>query len=116
MMFGDQTDEADAARIVDAAREGGVNAIDTANAYAGGESERITGRLIHADRDHRVLATKLANPMGPGPNDRGLSRRHMLQAVDAGLARLATGRIAAELAHGEGLQAHARAAEMRLEG
>src|SRR3954454_6812246 len=70
MMFGDQTDEAEAARIVAAARDGGVNAIDTANAYAGGESERITGRLIHADRDHWVLATKLANPTGPGPNDR----------------------------------------------
>jgi aryl-alcohol dehydrogenase-like predicted oxidoreductase len=93
MMFGDQTDEAEAARIVAAAREGGVNAIDTANAYAGGESERITGRLIHSDRDHWVLATKVANPMGPGPNDRGLSRRHILQAVDASLARLGTDRV-----------------------
>ena len=90
MMFGDQTDEAEAARIVAAARAAGVNAIDTANAYAGGESERITGRLIGADREHWVLATKLANPMGPSPNDRGLSRRHMLQAVDASLARLGT--------------------------
>ncbi|MDQ6680429.1 MAG: aldo/keto reductase, partial [Pseudomonadota bacterium] len=68
----------------------GVNAIDTANAYAGGESERITGRLICDDRDHWILATKLANPMGPGPNDRGLSRRHMLQAVDVSLTRLGT--------------------------
>ena len=90
MMFGDQTDEHEAARIVAAAREAGVNAIDTANAYAGGESERITGRLIKADRAHWVLASKAANPMGPGPNDRGLSRRHLLQAVDASLARLGT--------------------------
>ena len=90
MMFGDQTDEAEAARIVASAREAGVNAIDTANAYADGESERITGRLIRADRERWVLATKLANPMGPGPNDRGLSRRHMLQALDASLARLGT--------------------------
>jgi len=90
MMFGDQTDEHEAARIVAAAREAGVNAIDTANAYANGESERITGRLIKADRQHWVLATKLANPMGDGPNDRGLSRRHMLQAVDASLTRLGT--------------------------
>ena len=90
MMFGDQTDEAEAARIVAAARDAGVNAVDTANAYAGGESERITGRLIHADREHWVLASKVANPMGAGPNDRGLSRRHVLQAVDASLARLGT--------------------------
>ncbi|MGH8797843.1 MAG: aldo/keto reductase [Caldimonas sp.] len=90
MMFGDQTDAAEAARIVDAARAAGINAIDTADAYADGESERITGRLIGADRERWVLATKLANPMGPGPNDRGLSRRHVLQAVDASLARLAT--------------------------
>lgn len=90
MMFGDQTNETEAANIVAATREAGVNAIDTANAYAGGESERITGRLIKADRERWVLATKLANPMGPGPNDRGLSRRHVLAALDASLARLAT--------------------------
>ena len=88
MMFGDRTDEAEAARIVAASREAGVNAIDTADVYAGGESERITGRLIQAERAHWVLATKLANPTGPGPNERGNSRRHMLAAVDASLARL----------------------------
>ena len=90
MMFGDQTDEAEAASIVDATREAGVNAIDTANAYAGGESERITGRLIKGDRERWVLATKLANPMGSGPNDRGLSRRHVMAAFDASLVRLDT--------------------------
>jgi len=90
MMFGDQTDEAEAASIVDATREAGVNAIDTANAYAGGESERITGRLIQGDRERWVLATKLANPMGSGPNDRGLSRRHVMAAFDASLVRLDT--------------------------
>ena len=90
MMFGDQTDEHEAARIVASAREAGVNAIDTANAYADGESERITGRLIKSDREHWILASKLANPMGSGPNDRGLSRRHIVQAVDASLARLGT--------------------------
>ena len=90
MMFGDQTDAAEAASIVSASRDAGLNAIDTANAYAGGESERITGRLIAADREHWVLATKLANPMGPGPNDRGLSRRHVMAAVDASLQRLGT--------------------------
>ncbi|MBC7436776.1 MAG: aldo/keto reductase [Bdellovibrionales bacterium] len=90
MMFGDQTAQPEAARIVDAAREAGLNAIDTANNYAGGESERITGRLIAPDRERWVLATKLANPVGLGPNDRGLSRRHMLRAVDDSLARLNT--------------------------
>ncbi len=90
MMFGDQTEEAEARRILDAAREAGVNALDTANTYAGGESERMTGRLIAADRERWVLATKLANPTGTGPNDRGLSRRHMLRAVDDSLERLDT--------------------------
>ena len=90
MMFGDQTDEAQAADIVAATRDAGINAIDTANAYAGGESERITGKLIAADRERWILATKLANPMGPGPNDRGLSRRHIMAAVDASLQRLGT--------------------------
>jgi aryl-alcohol dehydrogenase (NADP+) len=90
MMFGDQTDANEAARIVDATREAGINAIDTANQYAKGESEKITGKLIAADRERWVLATKLANPMGPGPNDGGLSRRHMVAALDASLKRLGT--------------------------
>ena len=90
MMFGDRTDEAEAARIVDATREAGVNGIDTADVYVGGESERITGRLIASDRERWILATKLANPTSTAPNDRGLSRRHMLRAVDASLKRLGT--------------------------
>ena len=90
MMFGDQTSEAEAANIVAASFDAGLNAIDTADAYANGESERITGRLIAAQREHWVLATKLANPMGTGPNQRGLSRRHIMQAVDASLTRLKT--------------------------
>jgi aryl-alcohol dehydrogenase-like predicted oxidoreductase len=90
MMFGDRTDADEAARIVDAAREAGLNAIDTADVYAKGESERIVGSLIRADRERWVLATKLANPVGPGPNDRGLSRRHVIAAVDASLKRLGT--------------------------
>ena len=93
MMFGDQTDEAEAGRIVAAARDAGINAIDTADAYANGESERIVGRLVASDRDRWVIATKLANPTGPGPNERGLSRLHMVRAVDASLARLGTDRV-----------------------
>ena len=88
MMFGGETDEATAGRIVDTAREAGINFIDTADAYNGGRSEEVTGRAIRAHRRHWVLATKLANPVGDGPNDRGLSRRHCLQATEDSLRRL----------------------------
>ncbi|MEO7151634.1 MAG: aldo/keto reductase [Burkholderiaceae bacterium] len=90
MMFGDQTDEAEAARIVGSAREAGINAIDTADAYSSGESERMVGRLIATDRARWVLASKVANPMSANPNDRGLSRRWLRRAVEDSLRRLAT--------------------------
>ena len=73
--------------VVEVARAG-VNFIDTADVYNGGRSEEVTGRAIRADRDWWVLATKLGNPTGPGPNDRGLSRRHCLLAAEASLRRL----------------------------
>jgi aryl-alcohol dehydrogenase-like predicted oxidoreductase len=88
MMFGGPCPEAEAARIVAHAADHGVNFIDTANTYEKGRSEEVTGRAIAGRRGHWVLATKLAQPMGPGPNDRGLSRRNMIQATDASLARL----------------------------
>ena len=88
MMFGGATDAASSNRIVDTARDGGVNFIDTADAYSEGVSEEITGRAIAAHRDWWVLATKLANPTEVGPNGSGLSRRYMLGAVDASLRRL----------------------------
>ncbi len=90
MMFGDWTPEPEAANIVAATRDAGLNAIDTADVYNKGEAERITGRLIKADRERWVLASKVANPMGESPNDRGISRRWILRAVDASLARLGT--------------------------
>jgi aryl-alcohol dehydrogenase (NADP+) len=90
MMFGDRTDAAEAARIVGSARDAGVNFIDTADVYAKGESERITGKLIAADRDRWILATKVANPMGDDPNRRGTGRRWILKAIDESLARLGT--------------------------
>lgn len=90
MMFGDQTPEAEARNIVDATRDAGLNAIDTADNYANGESERIVGRLIAKDRARWIVATKVANPMGQSPNDRGLSRRWLLQEVDNSLQRLQT--------------------------
>ncbi|MGI4955954.1 MAG: aldo/keto reductase, partial [Janthinobacterium lividum] len=88
MMFGGPTDEATADRIIGQAADAGVNFIDTADVYVDGESERITGRAIAARRSWWVLATKLANPTGPGPNDAGLSRRHAFDAVDTSLRRL----------------------------
>jgi aryl-alcohol dehydrogenase-like predicted oxidoreductase len=90
MMFGDQTGADEAARIVESARAAGVNAIDTADSYTGGEAERMVGRLIAADRERWVLATKAANPTSDAPNDRGLSRRHLTLAVEASLKRLGT--------------------------
>lgn len=90
MMFGGPTDEKDSARIIARAKEAGVNFIDTADVYTEGRSEEITGRAIKADRSRWVLATKLANPTGPGPNDRGLSRLYMMRAVEASLKRLGT--------------------------
>ena len=91
MMFGDRTDAAEAARIVASAREAGINFIDTADVYAKGESEKITGRLVAQDRDHWVLATKVANPMGDDPNRRGTGRKWVMQAITESLARLGLG-------------------------
>ena len=88
MMFGDRTDEAQAGEIVAVARDRGINFIDTADVYSTGESERITGRIIAADRDRWVLATKVANPMSKDPNSRGLSRRWLMTAIDGSLQRL----------------------------
>jgi len=90
MMFGERTDEAEAGRIVAAAREAGVNFIDTADSYAAGASERITGKLIAGDRTRWILASKIANPAGDDPNDRGTSRRWMSRAIELSLERLGT--------------------------
>jgi aryl-alcohol dehydrogenase-like predicted oxidoreductase len=88
MMFGGATDEPTAARIVARAREQGINFIDTADGYNAGRSEEIVGRAIREHRSWWVLATKCANPTGEGPNARGVSRRHVFDAVDGSLRRL----------------------------
>jgi aryl-alcohol dehydrogenase-like predicted oxidoreductase len=89
MMFGDQTDEATSLRIVDSARQAGLNFIDTADAYTEGKSEEIVGRAIKSDRDRWVLATKVGNPAGAVlPSD--LSRRYVMHAVERSLRRLGT--------------------------
>lgn len=79
--------------IVRRAVEHGITFFDTADMYSAGASETITGRLLaklFARREDYVLATKVFYPMGPGPNDRGLSRKHILSALDASLLRLGT--------------------------
>jgi 1-deoxyxylulose-5-phosphate synthase len=99
MSYGDRQwrewilDEGPAEPIVRRAVEHGVIFFDTANMYSNGVSEEITGRLLgkfFARRDDYVLATKLYWPMGSGPNDRGLSRKHILSAIDGSLRRLGT--------------------------
>jgi len=88
MTFGGATDEPTAMRIVGKAGDAGINFIDTADAYNAGRSEEVLGRAIAAERDRWVLATKLANPTGKGPNGRGLSRKWIMQAAEASLRRL----------------------------
>jgi aryl-alcohol dehydrogenase-like predicted oxidoreductase len=86
-------DEAAAEPIVKAAIDGGVTFFDTADTYSDGVTEEITGHLLARLFDRRedyVLATKVYFPMGTGPNDRGLSRKHVLAAIDASLSRLGT--------------------------
>ncbi|MEN5081194.1 aldo/keto reductase [Bosea sp. TWI1241] len=90
MMFGDQTDEAASRAIVDHAAAAGINFIDTADMYAQGRSEEIVGRAIAARRHDWVLATKAANAWGEGPNQRGLSRKWLMEACDNSLKRLGT--------------------------
>ncbi|WP_141580617.1 aldo/keto reductase [Actinomadura sp. WMMA1423] len=86
-------DEDAALPIVRRAVEGGVTFFDTADVYSNGVSEEITGRLLpklFSRRDDYVLATKVCLPMGDGPNDEGLSRKHIMAGIDASLARLGT--------------------------
>ena len=76
--------------LVGRALDAGINFIDTANVYAGGESETLLGKAITGRRHEIVLATKVRGRMGPGPNQVGLSRLHIIDSVDASLRRLQT--------------------------
>jgi aryl-alcohol dehydrogenase-like predicted oxidoreductase len=80
-------------QLVDAALDAGVNFIDTANVYAAGESESLLGEALQRRRRDVVLATKFQSRMGPGPNDVGQSRLHMMQALEDSLKRLRTDHI-----------------------
>ena len=83
-------DEDAAEPIVKAAVDGGITFFDTADVYSGGASEVATGRLLGKffSRDEVVVATKVHGAMGPGENDRGLSRKHIMAGIDASLRRL----------------------------
>lgn len=88
--FADPTPQAEATRMIDRALDAGINLIDTSNSYANGESERIIGQAL-ADNGRRhqlILATKVHYPTGPGPNDRGNSRIHIMKACEDSLRRL----------------------------
>jgi aryl-alcohol dehydrogenase-like predicted oxidoreductase len=92
MMFGRRgnADHADCVRIIHCALDAGINFVDTANVYSSGESEEIVGEALRGRRDAVVLATKVHGEMGPGPNDRGNSRVHILREVENSLRRLQT--------------------------
>ncbi|MDR6858594.1 aldo/keto reductase [Variovorax guangxiensis] len=97
MTFGSSADEGESVAILDAATEAGVNFIDTANRYPSdapderkGLTEEIIGRWLKGRRQRFIVTTKAGGPMGPLPWDAGTSRKHLLSAIDASLARLGT--------------------------
>ena len=90
MTFGREIDEAASLPIIQRALDEGVNFFDTANVYGNGASETIVGKALKGHRQSIVLASKVFGQMGKGPNDRGLSRYHILQAVEDSLQRLQT--------------------------
>src|SRR6516165_3404645 len=101
--FGRGENETQAFALMDRAFDAGINVFDTADAYGGGRSETWIGRWVKAKgsrvRDQLVLGSKVFNAVGPGPNDRGLSRVHILRQIDASLSRLQTDRIDLFLIH-----------------
>ena len=88
--FANPTPEAESIAIIERAIDAGINLIDTSNSYAKGESERIIGRALAASgrRDQVLVATKAHYPTGPGPNDCGNSRLHLMKACEDSLKRL----------------------------
>jgi len=101
--FGKGETEEEAVALMDAAWDLGINFFDTADAYGGGRSETYVGHWLQAKgprvRDQLVLSSKVFNPIGDGPNDWGLSRRHILRQVEASLTRLGTDHLDMYLMH-----------------
>jgi aryl-alcohol dehydrogenase-like predicted oxidoreductase len=90
MTFGQEADEETSGEILGRFLDAGGNFVDTADVYSNGVSEEITGRALRGIRDDVVLATKVRFPMGEGPNDVGLSRKHVMQGCEDSLRRLGT--------------------------
>ena len=90
MMFGNETDERTSLDMIERCLDAGINFIDTADLYNGGESERVVGKSLHDRREEIVLATKVTQPMGDGPNMSGSSRKHIIEGCEASLRRLGT--------------------------
>lgn len=95
MNFGGATPEKESIEMIHQALDAGINFVDTANVYNGGESEVVVGKALQDNhrRDKVILATKVYNNMGDGPNDRESSRFHIMQACEASLRRLNTDHI-----------------------
>lgn len=90
MTFGHGADAAESGRMVGTCLDAGVNFFDTADGYSDGEPETMLGRALRTRRREVVIATKVFNAMGPGPNDSGMSRVHIMNAVEDSLRRLGT--------------------------
>jgi len=88
MTFGHGTDEAESKRMVDLAFDAGVNFFDTANTYGNNQSEILLGKALKGRREEAIVATKFFNPTGPGPNDSGTSRVHIMKAIENSLRHL----------------------------
>lgn len=90
MTFGHGTDVSEAKAMVDLSLDAGINFFDTADSYQVGESEIMLGKALKGQRRDAIIATKFFNPMGPGPNDSGMSRVHIMQSIEDSLKRLQT--------------------------
>jgi aryl-alcohol dehydrogenase-like predicted oxidoreductase len=88
--FGMRIDQAATSAVVGACLDAGITLFDTADVYGGSKSETMLGEALRGKRHEIVLATKFASPMGPGPDQRGGSRRYVMNAVEASLKRLNT--------------------------
>jgi len=100
MTFGRESDAETSRAVFDRAVDAGVNFFDCANVYASGESERLLGQFLRGRRDQCIVTSKCGFASGEGPrNHRGLSRRHIMQAIDASLARLGTDYLDLYFAH-----------------
>jgi len=101
--YGRGETEEQAVELMDRAWDAGINVFDTADAYGGGRSETWIGNWIASKgssvRDRLVISSKVFNPVGPGPNQSGLSRKHITQQIDASLTRLRTDRLDMYLIH-----------------